>query len=121
MFKRIKKTLIYLLLDADEVKDKITIKRLKADNKLYFELWTNGCVDRTKLKIDIDTLEKCIQRNIDTLNTLVHIYASEFCDTDKVKKALDTVADNGGTLAYIADILDYNRKCLELIAPNKTS
>lgn len=121
MLKRIKKTLMYLLLDANEVKDKITIKKLKTDNELYFELWTNGCADRTKLKTDIDTLEKCIQRNIDTLNVLVNIYAPEFCNADEVKKARDTVAGNGGTLAYITDILDHNRKCLELIAPNKTS
>ncbi len=44
----------------------------------------------------------------DWLNT----YASEFCDEARVKEAGGRIMEEGGTLAYIADVQEQNHKAL---------
>ncbi len=54
-----------------------------------------------KATIDRDELlRRCSVALDDWLNT----YASEFCDDARVAEAIKRIADNGGTLAYIAEL-----------------
>lgn len=39
------------------------------------------------------------------LDDWVNTYASEMCDPDRVAEAMVRIYDNGGTLAYVAQVL----------------
>ena len=56
-----------------------------------------AALDRSRIAID------------DWLNT----YASEFCDEARVAEAGKRIRDEGGTLAYIADVQQQNREALK--------
>jgi len=47
------------------------------------------------------------------LDDWINTYASEMCDKARVEEAWKRIKDEGGTLAYIADVQERNRKALK--------
>jgi len=54
---------------------------------------------------------------VTALDDWINTYASEFCGADRVAAAGKRIMDQGGTLAYIADIQEENRKALDVDLP----
>ncbi len=47
------------------------------------------------------------------LDTWLHIYASDQCDPKRVAEAQQRIRENGGLLAYIADVQQQNREAMK--------
>jgi hypothetical protein len=62
-------------------------------------------------------LQRALARSVTALDDWINTYASEFCDADRVAAAGKRIMDQGGTLAYIADIQEENRKALDVNLP----
>lgn len=62
-------------------------------------------------------LEQALARSVTALDDWINTYASEFCDADRVAAASKRIMDQGGTLAYIADIQKRNREALDIKLP----
>ena len=61
----------------------------------------------------VGELEGALQASRIGLDDWLNQYASELCDEERVKEARERIADNGGTLAYIAQLQDQNRRALQ--------
>lgn len=66
-----------------------------------------------RLRARVGELEEALQASRIGLDDWLNQYASELCDEERVKEARERIADNGGTLAYIAQLQDQNRRALE--------
>jgi septal ring factor EnvC (AmiA/AmiB activator) len=53
-----------------------------------------------------------LEANSIALSNWMHTYASDMCHENDVKLARKQIMDGGGTLAYIADLMQANRKAL---------
>lgn len=68
-------------------------------------------------------LEKVTQENADLCDALqdsstalddwLNTYAAELCNEEQVERAFNRIVKNGGTLAYIAQLQETNRKLLK--------
>lgn len=66
-----------------------------------------------RLRARVGELEAALRASRIGLDDWLNQYASELCDEERVKEARERIADNGGTLAYIAQLQDQNRRALE--------
>ena len=57
-------------------------------------------------------LSKALELSMTALDDWLNTYASEFCDEARVKEARERIMEEGGTLAYIADVQEQNHKAL---------
>lgn len=57
--------------------------------------------------------ETALQNAIDALNTWTATYASELCSDDMVEMAQKRILEHGGTLAYIADVVQQCKSALK--------
>ena len=57
-------------------------------------------------------LTKALERSVMAIDDWLHQYAGEFCDEHDVKETGKRISQNGGTLAYIADVQARNREAL---------
>lgn len=51
-----------------------------------------------------DEAGKALRKASVALDDWLNTYAAEFCDDGRVKEAYDRINENGGTIAYIADL-----------------
>lgn len=63
----------------------------------------------------LELLERCRTALDDWINT----YASDMCSDERVAEAVKRIGDNGGTLAYIAEIQQDVREYLKRHQPQK--
>jgi len=68
---------------------------------------------RDQLRARVGELEEALQASRIGLDDWLNQYASALCDEERVKEARERIADNRGTLAYIAQLQDQNRRALE--------
>ena len=69
--------------------------------------------ERDQLRARVGELEEALQASRIGLDDWLNQYASALCDEERVKEARERIADNRGTLAYIAQLQDQNRRALE--------
>ena len=48
--------------------------------------------------------KEALERSLLALNDWIHTYAPEMCDADDVARSRSRIRNQGGTLAYLADI-----------------
>ena len=58
-------------------------------------------------------LQAALKRSEIAIEDWFNIYASEFCDEKRVAEARARIRENGGTLAYIADVQKQNKEALK--------
>ncbi len=58
-------------------------------------------------------LRAALRRSMAALDDWINTYASKMCDKQRVEEAWQRIKDEGGTLAYIADVQAQNRKALK--------
>ena len=83
-----------------------------ADSKVvsYRDLYT---VRADAAEAERDRLRDRLQASIVAIDDWLHQYAGEFCDEKYVAETIQRIRDNGGTLAYIADVQEANRAALQ--------
>ena len=59
-----------------------------------------------------ENLRKALLRSNQALDDWVRTYAPEFCGDEHVEETRKRITEGGGTLAYIADIREGNKKAL---------
>ena len=57
-------------------------------------------------------MRDALRASMIALDDWLNTYASEFCDEERVKEAGERIMSGGGTLAYIADLQERNRRAL---------
>jgi hypothetical protein len=57
-------------------------------------------------------MKEALRHSMIALDDWLNTYAPEFCDEERVKEARKRIMDEGGTLAYIADLQERNRTAL---------
>lgn len=60
-------------------------------------------------KEDVEAVRAAMERSIVAIDDWLHQYASDMCSEDHVKATGRRIFENGGTLAYIADVQEKNR------------
>lgn len=68
----------------------------------------------TSEKEVINALKHALERSMVALDDWLNLYASEFCNENRVSEARNRVGQFG-TLAYIADTQEENRAALKLL------
>ena len=68
---------------------------------------------RRQMTSPIRALRAALRRSMVALDDWINTYASEMCDKARVEEAWKRIKDEGGTLAYIADVQELNRKALK--------
>ena len=58
-------------------------------------------------------LQAALERSKTAIDDWLNTYASEFCNEERVKEAGVRIMKGGGTLAYIADVQEQNRRALK--------
>src|SRR5687768_5461021 len=57
-------------------------------------------------------LREALIRSITAIDDWLNVYASDFCNSDRVDEAQRRISDEGGTLSYIANVQQKNRTAL---------
>lgn len=58
-------------------------------------------------------LRAALERSVVAINDWLHQYASELCNEKDVLETWKRIRENGGTLAYIAQVQEQNRAALK--------
>ncbi len=60
-----------------------------------------------------ENLRKALLRSNAALDDWVRTYAPELCENEHLKETRKRIIEGGGTLAYVADIKEGNKKALD--------
>lgn len=71
--------------------------------------------------MDKALVRQALEDSILSIDDWLNTYASEMCDQARVKEARERIREAGGTLAYIADIQEANRRALAELDAEKES
>lgn len=59
-----------------------------------------------------EALREALERSVQAIDDWLNVYAEEMCDPARVAEARGRIWAGGGTLAYIAEVQQQNRRAL---------
>ena len=115
---RLQLTIVTMLdLETEKLLLDLRVEELEATEQRLLQNLSEAAHEHVKARTiaqdRIEQLEAALQKSTQALDDWTSIYASEFCDEARVEEAHDRIKKNGGTLAYIADIVCPNHELLK--------
>lgn len=74
---------------------------------------TNELEEMYRLEKENKLLRKALTNSTIALDDWLRTFAYDLCKEEHVKESFDRISQNGGTLAYLADLQQENRNALK--------
>lgn len=100
---------LYEALKAEGDEARYNLREYQISNKRFSDVRELQIID---LKTENEILRAALERSTQALDDWVVTYASELCLEASVSASRARILEGGGTLAYVAQITDANRKLL---------
>ena len=104
-------------MKANEDTARQAMNALRAEKEAHADTNARLTEDNIRLERERDAARKALRKASVALDDWLNTYAAEFCDDGRVKEAYDRINENGGTIAYIADLRQEIRAILAKAKP----